>query len=126
MGKEAAKAKEIVRGLAAKILEEVDSLVDLDTQGDYNTTELQRTLGERCAKAEARIAELDRSETELIGQRDHAEEWADKLSEAIALHFRQDIGEHSSSNNPWAEALNLISGTSVADVHPHDPSRRIR
>ena len=54
--------------------------------------------------------ELERSERELAEQRDHAEEWADKLAEAIALHFREDIGEHSNLNNPWARAHNLIAG----------------
>ena len=58
-----------------------------------------------------RIKELERSERELAEQRDHAEEWADKLAEAIALHFREDIGEHSNLNNPWAHAHNLIAGT---------------
>lgn len=53
MGKEAAKASEIVRCLAAKIIEEVDSLVDLVSQGDYNLKTMQTELGERCAQGGA-------------------------------------------------------------------------
>lgn len=45
---------------------------------------------------------------EIIGQRDLAEAWADKLANAIAKQFAADIGEHSNANNPWAEALAII------------------
>ena len=41
----------------------------------------------------------------LITERDEAQEWADRLAYAIAP---QDvIGEHSSHNDPWANALKL-------------------
>jgi hypothetical protein len=59
MGKEAAKVSQIVRDLATKIIEEADSLVDLDAQGDYNLKVMQSELGERCVKAETRVVRLE-------------------------------------------------------------------
>lgn len=41
-----------------------------------------------------------------VDQRDRAEEWADKLAYTIAP--QSTIGEHSSGNNPWANALDLL------------------
>ena len=41
-------------------------------------------------------------------ERDNAEEWADKLAHAIGRHFVEEVGEHSSANNPWKNALELI------------------
>lgn len=38
-----------------------------------------------------------------VEQREHAEEWADKL--ALAIASREVIGEHSADNNPWQNAL---------------------
>ena len=43
-------------------------------------------------------------ERELCEERDHAEEWADRLALAIAVHLDEDPGEHSNLNNPWANA----------------------
>lgn len=60
---------------------------------------------------ELRVKDLERSERELCEERDHAEEWADRLALAIAVHLDEDPGEHSNLNNPWANALNLITGT---------------
>lgn len=56
-------------------------------------------------------AEIERSEGTLIDQRDNAEDWADRLAYAIAPV--EVIGEHSSSNNPWWNALALLAGRSV-------------
>lgn len=41
---------------------------------------------------------------ETIDERDRAEEWADKLAHAIG---GEEIGEHSSTNCPWANALEI-------------------
>lgn len=46
-----------------------------------------------------------------LEERDSYHDWADKLAGAIASHMREEIGEHSSANNPWANALNLIDGS---------------
>lgn len=53
--------------------------------------------------------EQERALSQVIDERDSYHEWADKLAAAIAEHFGVDIGEHSSINNPWAEALDAFS-----------------
>lgn len=53
-------------------------------------------------KARADVERLERSELELIDERDRAEEWANRLAYAIG---GEAIGEHSSANNPWQNAL---------------------
>jgi hypothetical protein len=45
---------------------------------------------------------------ETLRDRDTYHEWADKLAEAISKHFGAYIGEHSNTNCPWAEALEVI------------------
>lgn len=47
--------------------------------------------------------------SQLIDQRDRAEEWATNLAEAIGSHLGVDVGEHSSANCPWANALDALS-----------------
>ena len=60
---------------------------------------------------ETRVAELEACNTRLLCERDDADGWAGRLADAIAAHMREDIGEHSNLNNPWANALELIDGT---------------
>ena len=57
------------------------------------------------------IDQLDSALDRTMAQRDQYHEVADKLAEAIAAHMREEIGEHSSANNPWANALQLIEGS---------------
>jgi len=49
-----------------------------------------------------------------IRDRDTYQEWADKLADAIAVHFGVDIGEHSNQNCPWHEALEAIESAAPA------------
>lgn len=46
---------------------------------------------------------------EILKERDRYEDMADELADAIAEHFDVDIGEHSSANDPWENALDWIS-----------------
>lgn len=46
---------------------------------------------------------------ELIHDRDRAQEWADTLAAAIAPYYM--LGEHSSMNHPWSNALEYAAGT---------------
>lgn len=66
-------------------------------------------LMEARAKAEA-LADLEAKHAdemdEVMQQRDEREEWADQLAYAIAP--MEVIGEHSSGNNPWENALYYI------------------
>ncbi|WP_312903574.1 hypothetical protein [Stutzerimonas nitrititolerans] len=66
--------------------------------------------------AEPAPAQDDREIAELIDQRDNAEDWANKLSAAIASHTGAYIGEHSNMNCPWANALEAIENTRPAQT----------
>lgn len=56
----------------------------------------------------ARIQQLETEEGQVIDERDHAQAMADKLAAAIAPP--DVLGEHSSSNNPWQNALDYARG----------------
>lgn len=66
--------------------------------------ELERIRQDKATLA-ARLAEAERDADQLIGERDHAEGMADKLAAALAALLGVEIGEHSSANCPWTEAL---------------------
>lgn len=77
-----------------------------DTNPDYCGA-----IGKDCKdfrSLRARVEELEASETALINERDNYHDWADRLANAIAAHVGEDIGEHTSANSPWANALELI------------------
>lgn len=61
---------------------------------------------ERLAAHPANVAQV--GEEQIITQRDAFRDVADNLANAIAAHFGVDIGEHSSANCPWDEALRVI------------------
>lgn len=54
-------------------------------------------------EVEKALAEEERGHLQTIDERDSYHEWADKLAYTIAPE--EVIGEHSSANNPWANAL---------------------
>ncbi|MGW2725632.1 hypothetical protein [Streptomyces sp. NPDC001492] len=58
-------------------------------------------------------AQLDRALSETIDDRDQAHEIADKLAYAVAPE--EVIGEHSSMNCPWTNALELITPKAEVD-----------
>lgn len=45
---------------------------------------------------------------QIMKERDLYSDKADELAQAIAEHFEVKIGEHSSANNPWENALDWI------------------
>lgn len=49
--------------------------------------------------------------SQLIAERDAAQEWADELADLISAITGVDIGEHSNLNNPWERAAE------AADAH---------
>jgi len=55
------------------------------------------------ADLKAKLRDEGLAHSQTIDERDNAQEWADKLAAAIAPG--EIRGEHSSSNNPWANAL---------------------
>jgi len=74
---------------------------------DTDVAEALRTLEQSSRRK-------DREADKLLRERDTAEEWADKLAEAIGAFFGEEIGEHSNLNNPWAVALELIEDAGLA------------
>jgi hypothetical protein len=73
---------------------------DKDGKGTRN-----HPVGALCLQAAQVIESEGDALTQCIQERDSYHEWADKLAAAISAHFGVDIGEHSSANNPWREAL---------------------
>ncbi|MFF4600583.1 hypothetical protein [Amycolatopsis sp. NPDC001319] len=68
-------------------------------------------------------AEHERVVMEEIDRRDEAEEWADKLAAALAPS--DVLGEHSSTNNPWSNALDYAAGRAVPHGEPESYRDRI-
>lgn len=67
-------------------------------------------IRELCDEVERLRRDLQREKVahgETVDQRDRAEEWADKLAYAVAPI--DVIGEHSSGNSPWGNALDLVT-----------------
>lgn len=60
---------------------------------------------ERLRALRALLAEAVRDQDQILNERDHAEGMADKLAAAVAALLGVEIGEHSSANCPWTEAL---------------------
>lgn len=62
--------------------------------------------------AAERAAEAERALMEEMKNRDQAIEWADRLAYAVAPV--EVIGEHSSMNNPWHNALDRAASLRAA------------
>ena len=102
------------RSMLQEITEQNDRLeaVNRDLNASRNDWKaLAESKSARVAELERRLADEERGHGQTIDERDRYHDWADKLAQAIAEHMRDDIGEHSSANNPWANALKLIDGT---------------
>lgn len=70
------------------------------------------------AALRALVAEEERAHSVTMDERDQYHEMADKLADAIAAHFGEDIGEHSNLNCPWTQALELIEGRKASSAGP--------
>lgn len=71
-----------------------------------------KTLREAADTIEQLQAEAEKEEidsTQVIGERDSYHETADRLANGIGVHLGIEIGEHSSMNCPWQNALEAIS-----------------
>lgn len=62
---------------------------------------------ESLSRAPARPTD-DQLWDQTLRERDNYHEWADKLADSISRFIGLDIGEHSSANNPWARAIDMI------------------
>lgn len=85
--------------------------------------ELERAIGvieQLHAEVERLRAALSREESQhmnTVDQRDMTEQFADRLASGIAEALGIEIGEHSSANNPWVEAITAIE---EFDLAQHD------
>lgn len=72
---------------------------------------------EQIAKLQANLRPTDDALwDQTLQERDCYHEIADKLACAIAEHFGVEIGEHSSMNNPWENALDAIEKLTPVQV----------
>lgn len=63
---------------------------------------------------------------QTLRERDDYQDWADKLAESISRFIGFGIGEHSSANNPWARALDMMpAGTLHEALARHQPSAAV-
>ena len=96
--------------LQARLAEAQNELEAERRQRHFTAGEIEKVV--RAYKA--RLAEAERDMDQLIGERDHAEEMADKLADAIATLLGVEIGEHSSMNCPWEQALEAFDGRAAS------------
>ena len=89
-------------------------------KGEFVTA---RMVVERLAEAEsaylsawARLVKEERLHGYAMEERDHAEEMADKLADAIATLLGVEIGEHSNMNCPWEQALEAFEERAASTV----------
>lgn len=76
--------------------------------GEYVDYESYKSIQEQLESAEKRVRELEEEALDEIEKREEIEAFLDDICSEIARYFEGDIGEHSSANDPWLEALELI------------------
>lgn len=112
------------RAQAASIAAEADRLI---AEMAVENAELREALAAKEAELErvrAALEEEEHSHAKTIDDRDSYHDQADALAMAISELTGVDIGEHSSANNPWAEALVAIDEYKAALASPpvgHQP-----
>lgn len=110
---------ETVRALRDVVFMEHESKQDfiarvraiLSADPDARVSSVRQQLEE----AQRKLNAEDVAHSNTLEQRDRAEKAADELAKAVSKHFRVDIGEHSSANDPWQEALSVIDGEYETD-----------
>jgi len=99
---------------------EVERLRAYVSDTDQWTRKLEQTVLEISEERDQLKAKLSREEDQhmnTVDQRDMTEQFADRLASGIAEALGIEIGEHSSANNPWAEAITAIE---EFDITQHD------
>ncbi len=103
---------EELRGQIVSLREQVgivdQSRMDLVVDLDRAEQKIKKLAAER-DQARAEAAETDRALMQVIAERDDRTRVADGLAEAIARLLGVEIGEHSSGNDPWANALAAVA-----------------
>lgn len=83
----------------------------------YHLEERLVKLTQKANEAQARADDLDKALDQTLVERDAYHDKADQLAQAIAEYFGADIGEHSSGNCPWDEALNIITESDTGKLY---------
>lgn len=109
----AASAERIASNPAAPDLPRwIDDRKGRDPETDALIEYIEKLRAALAAAAPKAQAEPRPTDDELwdqtLRERDHAQEMADTLAEAIGKYFDAEIGEHSNQNCPWHEALDVI------------------
>lgn len=71
-------------------------------------------------RATALAEEFEREAAAIMGDRDRYHEVADQLAAAVAAITGVDIGEHSSMNDPWQNALDAARERRAVRYHPSE------
>jgi hypothetical protein len=85
-----------------------------DDNANYFSRNLE--LEQERDQLKAKLSHEEGQHMNTVDQRDMTEQFADRLSSSIAEALGIEIGEHSSANNPWAEAITAIEEFDIA-VH---------
>jgi hypothetical protein len=54
--------------------------------------------------------ELDAALSDVLTERDRLAELLDEMTAALGVAMMRDFGEHSSANDPWANAIRALKG----------------
>lgn len=100
---------------------------------DFGSMNQQDAINKTCTKALAKINELNADVFDEIGNRDAREAVCNMLAEEIARFADVDIGEHTSANCPWNNAMEALPDTTltelkkqvVAEIIPEKPTPEI-
>jgi hypothetical protein len=49
----------------------------------------------------------------IMAERDAAIEWADRLADGIAKVLGETVGEHTSENFPWDNAMSILESAAI-------------
>lgn len=87
---------------------------DADRLDDASAPDVARQLTDEIDRLRAALAEAELAAEQLLADRDRCEEWADALAYAIAPI--EQIGEHSSLNSPWQNAIAALANRDATIV----------
>jgi hypothetical protein len=71
----------------------------------------------------AGCARLDKELEKEVENRDHNADYADQLTNMIGVLLEQDMGEHSSGNEPWENAIEALRVAIGSKQSPVEPTR---
>jgi hypothetical protein len=113
------------RETAAKQRDMHPDYMSASCQDVIRAVDREMALREERDQLKAKLSREEGQHMNTVDQRDMTEQFADRLSSGIAEALGIEIGEHSSANNPWAEAITAIEEFDIA-VHDAEVIERAR